>query len=329
MPKSQNQKLKLLYIMKVFLEKTDDEHGITLSDIETALESYGISAERKSIYSDIEMLRLYGLDIEMKRSPSVCYYIANRQFELPELKLLVDAVQSSKFITAKKSTQLIKKIESLASMYQAGKLQRQVYVQGRIKTMNESIYYSVDYIHTALSENRKIAFRYFEWSEKKEKRLRHNGKEYQVSPFSLTWNDENYYMIAYDNESQILKHYRVDKMLDIHLLDEKREGKEVFEQFDIALYSDKVFGMNGGKEERVTLRCSNSLAGVIIDRFGKEPLFHTYDADHFEVSVSVIISIHFFTWIMNFGKNMKIISPEYLIEDFKTVAKNALEVYQS
>lgn len=234
MAKSSNQKLKILYLAKIMQENTDEEHGLTMAEIIQILENYGVSAERKSIYDDFEVLRTFGIDIEKRTGKTVTYSVVQRDFELPELKLLVDAVQSSKFITHKKSSALIRKIEGLASKYEAKQLQRQVFVANRIKAMNESIYYGVDDIHRAISADRKVKFQYYDWNEKKEKQLRKDGKIYSVSPWALTWDDENYYMIAYDDESGIIKHYRVDKMIKIRVGEESRQGAELFKNFDMA-----------------------------------------------------------------------------------------------
>ena len=231
MAERMNQKLKILYLMKILLEKTDETHSITVQEMITALASYGITAERKSLYSDLESLRTYGLDvIGVQENRNYYYHVGNRQFELAELKLLVDSVQSARFITARKSAELIHKIEGLASQYEASKLNRQVYVTERVKTMNESIYYNVDSIHTAISENAQIRFQYFNWNVDKEMLLRRNGGYYEISPWALTWNDENYYLVGYDSSETKIKHFRVDKMLHIEMLPEKREGREVFQE---------------------------------------------------------------------------------------------------
>ncbi len=328
MPKSSNQKLKLIYLMKILLEKTDEEHGMTTADIIAALAAQGISAERKSIYDDIEALRLFGIDIvKNQNGRGTDYRVVSRDFEMPELKLLVDAVQSSKFITRKKSDELIKKIEGFASIHEARQLHRQVYVANRIKTMNESIYLTVDKIHSAITLNKKITFQYFEWSPKKEKILRHDGALYSVSPWALTWDDENYYLIAYESSSNLIKHYRVDKMLKISVTDDEREGKELFDGFDMALYSKKTFGMFGGKEETVRLRCKNKMANIIIDRFGTESIISCVDSEHFEITIKVAVSPVFLSWLMNFGSDIKIISPQSVIEKFKNLAKESLEQY--
>lgn len=328
MARSANQKIKILYLMRILLERTDDDHGLTLEEISNALLECGVEAERKTLYDDLEVLRVFGLDIEKRKDKTVRYHVVSREFELPELKLLVDAVQSSKFITHKKSNELIKKIESFTSRYEAQQLQRQVFVSNRIKTMNESIYYTVDYIHDAINSNVKVSFQYFSWNVKKEKALRHNGDRFVVSPWALTWDDENYYMIGYDHISGLVKHYRVDKMLNIQLTDEKRDGAELFKNFDMAVYSKETFGMYGGKEQTVTLRCNNRIAGVIIDRFGTNLPFSNVTDTHFEIRIKVHASPLFYSWLMSFGADITILGPQEVIDEYKTLAHAGLDQYE-
>ena len=222
----ENQKLKLLYLYDILKERTDEYHAISMSEIIEALDACGVSAERKSIYTDIQALNVYGADIVGEKvGKGYQYRVASRDFEMPELKLLVDSVQSSKFITGRKSKDLIRKLEGLASRYEARELDRQVVVAGRIKTMNESIYYNVDAIHRAIADDVKIRFKYFRWTEKKDQELRRDGADYVVSPWGLVWDDENYYLIGYDDEREEIRHYRVDKMKSIRLTDQKREGR--------------------------------------------------------------------------------------------------------
>ena len=329
MPRSDKQKLKMLYLVKLLSENTDSEHGLSMQEIIDALDELGISAERKSIYSDISMLNEYGYDILCeKEGKSYQYKLVSRDFELPELKLLVDAVQSSKFITQNKSNRLIKKIEGLTSIYEAGALHRQVYVANRIKTTNESVFYLVDDIQTAILNNCKISFKYFQWNTKKEKELRHDGADYIISPWALTWDDENYYMVGYDEQSDMIKHYRVDKMMKLSLVDEKREGKELFRSMDMAVYSKKVFGMFGGEEETVTLKCRNEMAGVIIDRFGTDVNMVKVDKEHFKVRVSVMVSPQFLGWVFSLGDSVTIIGPDSVVAEMKKTIKNIAKAYK-
>lgn len=328
MPKGTNQKLKLYRLAQIMLEQTDDEHYITMAEIMEALRRYDITADRKSLYNDLRDLSSFGIEVEGESVGNrYHYHVVSRPFELPELKLLVDAIQSSKFITEKKTNILIKKLEKLVSKYDAQKLQRQVYVSGRIKTMNESIYYSVKTIHAAISENRKIKFQYYQWNAKKEMELRHNGKWYHISPWGLLWDDENYYMIGFDSEAQKIKHYRVDKMLKINLSEEPRDGKEAFSKLNMADYTKKSFGMYGGKEEKVKLLIHNDLVGVIIDRFGRDIMLFPADADHVTANVDVRVSRQFLAWVFSLGPNVKILGPEDVVETMKREASRLMEQY--
>ena len=330
MPKGNNQKFKLYRLAQIMQEQTDDEHYITMPEIMKGLAQYDVTADRKSIYADLRDLSVLGVDVEGEPVGNrYHYHVVNRAFELPELKLLVDAIQSSKFITEKKSNALIKKLETLVSKYDAQKLQRQVYVSGRIKTMNESIYYTVDAIHNAISENKKIKFQYYQWNVKKEMELRHNGAWYHISPWGLSWDNENYYLVGYDSAAQKIKHYRVDKMLHIKLSNESREGKEHFKKLDMADYAKKSFGMFGGKEQKVKMLVKNNLAGVIIDRFGKEVMMIPANDEHFTVNVDVHVSRQFLGWVFSLGKDIKIIGPDEVVEEMKMEGKRLVEQYQS
>ena len=239
MARSQNQKLKLLYLMQYLLQQSDEAHPVGIAQMVDMLASHGIAAERKSLYGDLEALRDFGLDVVQARGKTVGYYIGSREFELPELKLLVDSVQSSKFITQKKTLALIRKIENLASVHDAAALQRQVYVRNRVKSMNESVYYNVDEISSAITADKKIRFLYFEYTVGKERRYRHDGAYYELSPYALMWDDENYYMLAYDASVGQIRHYRVDKMTRIETLESFRDGKEAFQKVDMSAYSKR------------------------------------------------------------------------------------------
>lgn len=329
MPKGTNQKFKIYRLAQIMLEKTDDEHYITMPEIMDSLKEYEITADRKSIYNDLRDLEKFGIEVEGEPVGNrYHYHVINRPFELPELKLLVDAIQSSKFITEKKTNALIKKLEKLVSKYDAMKLQRQVYVSGRIKTMNESIYYTVDAIHNAISENRKIRFQYYQWNVKKEMELRHQGAYYCISPWGLSWDDENYYLVGYDSRAEMIKHYRVDKMLRIEMTEEMRDGKENFKKLDMADYAKKSFGMFGGKEQEVKLLVKNELAGVIIDRFGKDIMMIPSDKTHFTVKIRVHVSPQFLGWIISLGAGIKIISPDDVVKQMQQEIQRLIEQYE-
>lgn len=329
MPKGTNQKFKLYRLAQIMLERTDDDHYITMPEIIAALGEYEITADRKSIYTDLKDLEVLGIEVEGEPAgKGYHYHVVSRPFELPELKLLVDAIQSSKFITEKKTNTLIRKLEKLVSRYEAMKLQRQVYVSGRIKTMNESIYYTVDAIHNAISENKKIRFQYYQWNVKKEMELRREGAYYCVSPWGLSWDDENYYLVGYDSEAGEIRHYRVDKMLHIRMMEEAREGREHFQKLDMADYAKKSFGMFGGKEEKVKLLVDNSLAGVMIDRFGKDIIMVPGKGEHFTVNVTVHVSSQFLGWIFSLGEKVKILGPEEVIQAMRREGERLTEQYR-
>lgn len=328
MPKGTNQKYKLIYIIKYLLENTDENHKVTMPQILAYLEANEITAERKSIYDDMEAIRELGIEvIGEKVGKSFYYYVADREFEMAELKLLVDAIQSSKFITEKKSQELIKKLGRLVSVHEAKQLKRQVYVAGRAKALNESIFYNVDAIHNAIEENKKISFRYFQWNTKKEMELRKNGALYEVSPWALLWEDENYYLVAYDTLSGSIKHYRVDKMLKISCMDVQREGKEHFEKFNIPEYTKKNFGMFAGEEETVKLEVHNRLIGVVLDRFGTDVMIIPADKEHFRVNVRVSVSNQFLGWIFGLGDGVKILGPENVKEKMKEEVEKIQKLY--
>lgn len=323
MARSSRQKQKLLYLQKIMLEKTDENHGLTIKEISELLAGYDIKAERKTLYDDLEILQTFGLDICKTRNSTVKYYVASRDFELPELKLLVDAIQSSKFITHKKSLTLINKLEGLVSHNEGEQLQRQVYVTNRVKTVNEKIYYNVDYIYNAISQNRQIDFKYFKWDvdfggEKKIVKVeRKDGKTYTVSPWALCWDDENYYLVAYDAEAEMIKHYRVDKMESIELTDKERDGVNKFESFDIAKYTKGVFSMFGGEETDVELSVDNELIGVVVDRFGSDIFIRKESENTFLVTIKAVLSPQFYAWVFGLGSQMRIISPQNAIDEYK------------
>ena len=316
---AQNNKLRIVYLIDILMRETDEKHGLTIQEIYTRLEAQGFETPtRKTIYADFEALDKYGLDILKEQDGhDVRYHLVTRTFELPELKLLVDAVQSSKFITEKKSHELIKKLESFVSKYDARHLHRQVLITGRIKAMNESIYYNVDMLHEAINADRQIKFQYFQWNINRKQELRRNGDFYQVSPWCLMWDDENYYLVGYDFREQKIKHYRVDKITKMSITDLPREGKQQFKEFDAAKYTKSVFGMFGGDLKKVTIEAKNNMIGPLIDRFGKDIIIVPVDDARVRVTVEVMDSKHFLGWIISLGEGVKVVAPGSVVEEMK------------
>ena len=329
MPRGSNQKFKFTYLMKIMAEKTDDEHSLTMPQILEELEKYEVSAERKSIYEDFKDMSNFGIEvIKEQKGRETFYHIAGREFELAEVKLLIDAVQSAKFITQKKSKLLISKVKNFVSEHQAKQLQRQIVINDRVKTMNESVYYNVDDIHTAINQNRKIKFKYYKWDIDKKLVERHGGSYFFVSRWALLWDDENYYMIAFDDWDNKIKHYRVDKMMYIEVGNDERAGKEEFKNFDMAKYSKATFGMYHGEKTKVCIKFANHMCGVFIDRFGKDTLFRKIDENHSELIVDINVSPQFFGWIFSLGNDVEIVSPVEVVNELREYTKKFIMKYE-
>jgi len=330
MPKGTNQKLKLYYFKKLMVERTDENHPLKRTDIEKMLwDEYEVSVERKCFYRDIEDLITLGVNVESVRvGRDTYYYVKNSEYELAELKILVDAIQASKFIPQKQSSELIEKLANNVSMYQKNELKRQVYVQGRLKNTDEVVNNAVDVIHSGINDNKKIRFKYFNWNTDKQKELRNNGEYYVISPLGLSWTDENYYMIGYDSALGKIKHFRVDKMLKTELTDENREAGTYIKEFNAADYAKKNFGMFGGEEMDVRLEIENHMANVLVDRFGKDISFRRIDENHSWVRVKVAMSRQFLGWIFSLGESVKIIGSEEALEIAKEEIKRLGSMYQ-
>lgn len=329
MAKGENQKLKMLFLLRILYEETDDTHGLTMHQLIEKLNSCGVHADRKTLYQDLnELNKLKNVDIiQDKRGRSTEYHLGCREFELPELKLLVDSVQAAKFITDTKSRSLIHKLESLTSRHEAKQLQRQVLITGRVKSPNTRIYYSVDSLYSAIDQDRQVTFRYFQWNIHKERILRHDGSLYHVSPWCLMWDNEYYYLIGFDSLEQKIKHYRVDKMLDLAMTRQPREGKDAFQNFNAAKYSKSLFGMYGGEEESVLIEAENEIAPVFIDRFGSDIMLIPTDDGHFQIRVDIIPSGQFLGWIFGLGKRVKILSPDSVIQSMRSYLQELRKMY--
>ena len=327
MARGANQKLKPLILQKVLLERTDEDHPMAVKELIAALEPWGVTAERKSIYDDMEALREFGLDVQSRKGKAAGWFVGERPFQLPELKLLVDAVQSCKFITKKKSDALIGKLEGLTSVHQARQLQRQVYVDRRVKTMNESVYYSIDKLHAALAAGKAVSFKYFEYSVEKKKVFRRGGRRYTVYPHGLIWQNENYYLVGFDEAMQEVRHYRVDKMAELAVTCLQREGGARQPDFDVAAYAAKHFGMFSGREGQVRLRCANSMVGVVLDRFGQDVILAPDGEEHFTVTVDAVVSPQFFGWLFGLGPNVALLGPDWAVEDWRRQLEAVAGVY--
>ena len=326
MARSDDQKRKLLYLRELLEQQSDENHPLSTQYILEYLAERGIQAERKSIYSDIACLQDFGMDICTRRGRGGGFFLASRAFELPELKLLVDAVQASRFLTKRKSMELISKLEALASRHDAGSLRRQVTVSGRVKTMNESIYYNVDRIHDAIAHNSQITFRYFDWGVDRERHYR--DRTYAASPYALCWDDQNYYLIAH-SERHGITHYRVDKMTHITETAKPRYSDAQTRNLDVSRYGRSVFGMFSGETEPVKMRFHDSLAGVVIDRFGKSAMLVPDGESHFTFTTEIVLSPVFYGWLAGFGEQAEIMFPASVREDFADLCRRTLSLYET
>lgn len=336
MAKTRDQKKKLLFVYKILMEQTDENHPMNTAQLIDALEKYDIYAERKSIYTDIDALKAYGCDILNKSTRPAGYYVASRDFEEIELKLLVDTVQASKFMTKKQSKTIIDKLKQLTNQYESAKLeQRNVNLSEPLKQTNNNSFHIVDYIHEGIHTNQSVTFQYFDWDVKGKYVARHGGKIYNVSPYSLTFDSDKYYLIGYDNDSQSIRNYRVDKISGIELSGKEREGKQEFQNFDLPKYNRQTFGMFNGNVDNVIIQFEEGLCGVMIDRFGTKsvmrPLMTSdkyYGVLHAQINVEVAISKQFFGWLAGLEGKAIIIGPEKHKKAYQDHLQSVLELNQ-
>ncbi len=325
MPKSDNQKLKIFYILDYLQKNSHQEHPVRAAELQDMLsQQHNIACERKTIYSDIAALQDYGVDIVSLPGKGGGYYIASRNFELPELKLLIDAVLSSKFLTEKKSRELIEKLCSQCSVYDARLMRRDVLVSGRVKSMNETIYYNVDAIQDAIAENRQIRFRYFDFDLNRERKYR--DREYLASPYGLCQDNENCYLLAHSPRHGATS-YRVDRMSDIQILEEPRIPCPELTGKALNQYANRLFQMYSGETADVKLRFHRSLVNVVIDRFGRDILLIPDGEEHFVFTVNVAVSPMFLSWVIGFGSKAKILYPQSVVDACKAMCQEALAQY--
>ncbi len=325
MPKSDNQKLKIFYILDYLQRNSHQDHPVRAAELLSMLErQHNIVCDRKTVYSDIAALQDYGVDIVSIPGKNGGYYIASRNFELPELKLLIDAVQSSRFLTEKKSRELIEKLCNQCSVYDARLMRRDVLVSGRVKSMNETIYYNVDAIQDAIAENRQITFRYFDYGLDGKRRYR--TKDYQASPYGLCQDNENCYLLAHSPRHGVTS-YRVDRMNDIQLLPEARTPCPELTGKALVEHANRLFQMYSGETADVKLRFHRSLINVVIDRFGRDILLIPDGQEHFVFTVNVAVSPMFLSWVIGFGAKARILYPQNVVEACQAMCREALAQY--
>jgi len=331
MPGKQGSKLKFLCLLDILWFKTDEENILSANEICQKLGEYGIEAERKSIYSDIEVLRQFGLDIVNARSPKRGYFMASRTFELAEVRLLIDAVQAAYFIPSKKTSALIKKVSSLVSSSQAEALEKQIFIENKLKCENEEIYYTIDILNNAIQQGRQVEFKYFKRKLTNKMTARSEEKNFIVNPYALIWINDHYYLVCNNPKYDNLMHTRLDRMEKVKILDKKirsfSEVSEYKDYFDAADYSRKVFNMFSGETQQIELRCSNTIIDDILDRFGKEIPLKADGDEYFIIRVKAAVSEGLISWIMQYGPNIKINAPAKLKKSVIEKAQSISDLY--
>ena len=323
MPKSDNQKLKIFYILDYLQQNSHEEHPVRAAELIHMLDrQHNIRCDRKTVYSDIAALMDYGVDIVTKSGKNGGYFIASRNFELSELKLLIDAVQSSRYLTEKKSRELIEKLCKECSVHDARLMKRNVLVSGRVKSMNETIYYSVDTIQEAIAENKQITFRYFDWGIDGKRRYRE--KDYQASPYGLCQDSEYYYLLAHSDRHGVTS-YRIDRMSDIALSSADRTPCPELTDKALIEHANRLFHMYSGDAVDVKMRFHKDLTNVVIDRFGNNTILIPDGDDHFVFTVRVAVSPMFLSWVIGFGKKARIVYPESVKDQCRQMCLEALD----
>lgn len=317
------EKNRPLYILKYLLDNTDEDHPAIINDILSHLEEKGIHATRKTVATDLAELQDSGFDVICNKSRQNKYFIGSRSLELAELKMIVDAVQAAKFISPTKSLSLIEKLSSLASPYQAEELKRKLYVEGKAKTTNESVYYTVDLLHHAINHEKTVEFQYIRYTADKEKKLKHDGAVYCLSPYDLVWNNDRYYVFGWsDRHSKIVK-FRVDRML--HTKEALMDYYKRPADYDIEAFCNQVFLMYDGEKRTIQLLCDNDMMNTIVDRFGDDVVTRKTDDQHFIADVEVFVSPTFFSWIFAYGGAITISSPQDVINEYKKRVSETLK----
>lgn len=327
---SDTTRLIPLYLQELFSEKTDKYNYIKMTDIKHFLADKGIYANRHTIYSAIHLLEYIGYDIEGRPTQgNYEYHLVSRTFDNNELKFLIDSVAASKFLTTRKSRELINKIKTLGCTKSANKLNRDILVSDRIKSMNDKVLKNLDIIYESLNNNCQISFDYMRWNPQRKLVSTNLNEPHIISPYAVCLNDNNYYLVSYNSKYEELRHYRIDKMRSIKILPIEREGMQLFRDFNLAEYSRKTFNMYGGREENISLRCKDSLVGVFIDRFGDSVSIRPdYENTGYSIcKFDVNVSPQFYSWIFALGTDVTILQPQSAIDEFREMTKTVLENY--
>lgn len=330
---NEKSKLKLLYLMDIFKKKTDDDHVLTANELCDELEACGISAERKSIYKDINILIEYGMDIVHTRSPKNGFFLGQRDFELAEVRLLVDAVQAANFISTKKTKQLLSKIEDFVSREQAAILREQVYVDNRPKCKNEEIYYIIDTLHSAITKNLQVSFIYVRRRLISGGAAKREEKAFTVNPYAMIWSDDHYYLICNNPKYDNLMHLRIDRIRSINMLNTKaRHFSEVTKYknyFDSADYATGLFNMYTGEQQSIRLKCKNEILENILDRFGENIPINDSGDGYFTVRVDAAVNEGLVGWLMQYGHQIEVIAPTSLRSALRKQARAISKLYSS
>lgn len=318
-------KLRLLTLNQILHEQTDEEHPLSTRQLmDLLMQKYGLPAHRMTVTNDIEVLQSFGVDIYKIESTQNKYFVAGRDFDLPELKLLIDAVESSKFITEKKSGELVKKLSGLASRSQAAALKRNLCAEGRLKQGNEKIYYIMDAVNDAINQHRKIAFKYFQYDAEKKRQLRHGGEVYTFSPYTLVWNGDYYYTVGYSDKHGEIGCFRVDRIAEIpEILEEEAVAEP--KDFDVSVFLKTVFSMYNSPRNRVELLCDNSVMDAVIDRFGEDVKTAVKDESSFTVRADVAVNPVFFGWVFSFGGKIRVVNPPEARRKYAELVRTAAE----
>ena len=324
-----DNRIRILILSRILYDRTDEAHGLSTEELLSALAEQGFHLERKTLYKDIECLNKLGHDIlKMRQGKKVLYHVGNRLFETAELRILIDAVNASHFLTPSKTRQLIRKLESISSRYEARDMDKNVIIAGQRKSDNKTIYYLVNDLHFAIRDDRQVRFQYTQWNTQKCLVKKYDGAIYHVSPWTMLFDHENYYLIGYDNKNSEIRHYRVDKIVNLEVVEEHRLGEESYKNYNIDSFMNGTFGMFAGSPVNVVIRVCEDKVGIMIDRFGKDIQLKQNKDDTYDFEVYVRMSDQFLGWIVALGEGVEIIGPESVRKKMQEIGALLLQKYK-